>query len=276
MRSELVEAALEMAVATRDGDVAGMVFHHDRGSQYMGQDFRALCEKHDIAQSVGRIGSSQDNAVAESFWATLKRELVHRCRFATPGRGPSGDHRLDQPLQRATAPLLHRQRIADRVGATLRTPSPSSCITMCPADGGKASIGTLVERSTRYVMLMKLEKNTAEQVRLAMSKKIRSLPTELRRSITWDQGKEMAEHLKFSVSTGVQIYFCDPSSPWQRGTNENTNGLLRQYFPKGTNLSVHTQAELNAVARRLNGRPRQTLNWVTPSQALAEVVTSTA
>jgi len=140
----------------------------------------------------------------------------------------------------------------------------------------KTCIGTLVERSTRYVMLMKLEKNTAEQVRLAMSKKIRSLPTELRRSITWDQGKEMAEHLKFTVSTGVQIYFCDPSSPWQRGTNENTNGLLRQYFPKGTNLSVHTQAELNAVARRLNGRPRQTLNWVTPSQALAEVVASTA
>jgi transposase, IS30 family len=140
----------------------------------------------------------------------------------------------------------------------------------------KTCIGTLVERSTRYVMLMKLEKNTAEQVRLAMSKKIRSLPTELRRSITWDQGKEMAEHLKFTVSTGVQIYFCDPSSPWQRGTNENTNGLLRQYFPKGTNLSVHTQAELNAVARRLNGRPRQTLDWVTPSQALAEVVASTA
>jgi IS30 family transposase len=138
----------------------------------------------------------------------------------------------------------------------------------------KTCIGTLVERSTRYVMLMKLEKNTAEQVRLAMGKKIRSLPTELRRSITWDQGKEMAEHLKFTVATGVQIYFCDPSSPWQRGTNENTNGLLRQYFPKGTNLSTHTQAELNAVARRLNGRPRQTLNWVTPSQALAEVVAS--
>jgi IS30 family transposase len=125
-------------------------------------------------------------------------------------------------------------------------------------------------------MLMKLEKNTAEQVRLAMSKKIRSLPTELRRSITWDQGKEMAEHLEFTVSTGVQIYFCEPSSPWQRGTNENTNGLLRQYLHKGTNLSVFTQAELNAVARRLNGRLRQTLNWVTPSQALAQLVASTA
>jgi IS30 family transposase len=139
----------------------------------------------------------------------------------------------------------------------------------------KTCIGTLVERSTRYVMLMKLEKNTAEQVRLAMSKKIRALPAELRRSVTWDQGKEMAEHLRFTVHTGVQIYFCDPASPWQRGTNENTNGLLRSYFPKGTNLSVFTQAELNAVARELNERPRQTLDWMSPSHAFAEVVAST-
>ncbi len=139
----------------------------------------------------------------------------------------------------------------------------------------KTCIGTLVERSTRYVMLMKLEKNTAEQVRVAMSKKIRTLPTELRRSVTWDQGKEMADHLRFTVDTGVQIYFCDPASPWQRGTNENTNGLLRQYFPKGTNLSVFTQAELNAVARELNHRPRQTLSWMSPSHVFAEVVAST-
>jgi IS30 family transposase len=141
---------------------------------------------------------------------------------------------------------------------------------------GKTCIGTLVERSTRYVLLMKLEKNTAEQVRLAMAKKIRSLPTELRRSVTWDQGKEMAEHLQFTVDTGVQVYFCNPSSPWQRGTNENTNGLLRQYFPKYTNLATYTQQELNAVARELNGRPRQTLSWMTPSERLAEVVASTA
>ena len=136
----------------------------------------------------------------------------------------------------------------------------------------KTCIGTLVERSTRYVMLMKLEKNTAEQVRLAMSKKIRSLPTELRRSITWDQGKEMAEHLKFTVSTGVQIYFCDPSSPWQRGTNENTNGLLRQYFPKRSDLKTHTQADLDHVAAELNNRPRQTLGWMSPSEALDEAL----
>lgn len=141
---------------------------------------------------------------------------------------------------------------------------------------GKTCIGTLVERSTRYVLLMKLEKPTAEQVRVAMAKKIRTLPAELRRSITWDRGKEMAEHLQFTVATGVQIYFCDPKSPWQRGTNENTNGLLRQYFPKRTDLSAYSQAQLNAVARELNGRPRQTLGWMTPSERLAEVVASTA
>ena len=140
----------------------------------------------------------------------------------------------------------------------------------------KTCIGTLVERSTRYVMLMKLERPTAEQVRLAMAKKVRTLPAELRRSITWDRGKEMAEHMQFTVATGVQIYFCDPKSPWQRGTNENTNGLLRQYFPKLTDLSVYSQAELNAVARQLNERPRQTLGWMTPSEKLAEVVASTA
>jgi IS30 family transposase len=139
----------------------------------------------------------------------------------------------------------------------------------------KTSIGTLVERSTRFVMLMKLEKPTAEQVRTAMARKIRSLPTELKRSITWDQGKEMADHVRFTIATGVQVYFCDPKSPWQRGTNENTNGLLRQYFPKGTDLSIYSQARLNAVARELNGRPRQTLGWMTPSERLAEVVALT-
>jgi transposase, IS30 family len=112
-------------------------------------------------------------------------------------------------------------------------------------------------------------------VRKALTKKILTLPTELRRSLTWDQGKEMSEHVRFSVDTGVVVYFCDPHSPWQRGSNENTNGLLRQYFPKGSDLSVHSQAHLNAVARELNGRPRQTLGWMTPSQVFAEAVAAT-
>jgi IS30 family transposase len=107
------------------------------------------------------------------------------------------------------------------------------------------------------------------------SSKILELPVELRRSVTWDQGKEMSQHARFTVDTGIQVYFCDPNSPWRRGTNENTNGLLRQYFPKGTDLSGFTQCELDTVAQELNERPRQTLGWVTPSQRLAEVVAST-
>jgi IS30 family transposase len=141
---------------------------------------------------------------------------------------------------------------------------------------GQRAIGTLVERSTRYVMLVRLpDGHGAPAVRKALTKRITTLPTELRRSITWDQGKELAEHVRFTVDTGVQIYFCDPRSPWQRGSNENTNGLLRQYFPKGTELSGFSQAQLNAVARELNGRPRRTLGGVTPSEAFAEAVAST-
>ena len=140
----------------------------------------------------------------------------------------------------------------------------------------KLSIATLVERKSRYVMLVRVRGDTkAETVRKALAKQILKLPTELRRSLTWDQGKEMNEHLRFTVDTGVQVYFCDPSSPWQRGSNENTNGLLRQYFPKGSDLSVHTQTHLNAVARELNGRPRQTLGWMTPSQVFSQAVAAT-
>src|SRR5450755_3398172 len=135
------------------------------------------------------------------------------------------------------------------------------------------SIGTLVERHSRYVILLKLPHgHGAEAVRKAMTKRIRTLPAQLRRSITWDQGKEMAEHVQFTVDTGVQIYFCDPKSPWQRGSNENTNGLLRQYLPKSSDLSQCTQRELDAIARSLNTRPRQTLGWMTPSKAFANAV----
>jgi transposase, IS30 family len=139
------------------------------------------------------------------------------------------------------------------------------------------SIGTLVERHSRYVILLKLPNgHGAEAVRKAMTKRILTLPAQLRRSITWDQGKEMAEHVQFTVDTGVQIYFCDPKSPWQRGSNENTNGLLRQYLPKSSDLSRCTQRELDAIARSLNTRPRQTLGWMTPSKAFANAVALTA
>jgi IS30 family transposase len=137
----------------------------------------------------------------------------------------------------------------------------------------RSAIGTLVERQTRYVLLFRLpDGRTAEAVRTALTSTILRLPEELRLSLTWDRGSEMYEHLRFTLDTGVIVYFCDPHSPWQRGSNENTNGLLRQYFPKGTDLSVHSQAELDAVARQLNGRPRQTLGWMKPSEALAKLL----
>ena len=140
----------------------------------------------------------------------------------------------------------------------------------------KTAIGTLVERTTRFVMLLHLPNGYgAQQVREAMAAKIQTLPQALRRSLTWDQGKEMADHARFTVDTGVEVYFCDPHAPWQRGSNENTNGLLRQYFPKGSDLSAHSEADLDAAADSLNGRPRQTLGWMTPSEKLAEVVALT-
>ena len=135
------------------------------------------------------------------------------------------------------------------------------------------AIGTLVERRSRYVMLFALpDGNTAQEVRTALAETVQRLPEHLWQSLTWDQGKEMAQHAQFSVDTGIQVYFCDPKSPWQRGSNENTNGLLRQYFPKGTDMSLLTQDDLDAAAHSLNGRPRQTLDWMTPSEKLAEVL----
>ena len=137
----------------------------------------------------------------------------------------------------------------------------------------QTAIGTLVERHTRYVMLFPLPAgNTAEAVRTQLAETVQRLPDHLWQSLTWDQGKEMAQHAQFSIDTGVQVYFCDPKSPWQRGSNENTNGLLRQYFPKGTDMSQLTQADLDKAAHSLNGRPRQTLDGMTPSEKLAEVL----
>jgi len=136
---------------------------------------------------------------------------------------------------------------------------------------GRSALGTLVERSTRYVLLFALrDDHTAEATREALARTVRTLPAHLRRSLTWDQGKEMAQHVAFSVATGVDVYFCDPSSPWQRGSNENTNGLLRQYFPKGTSFVAVTDAEFRRVAVELNGRPRKTLGWDTPAEAYAK------
>lgn len=133
-------------------------------------------------------------------------------------------------------------------------------------------IATLVERHSRFVMLVRLKSKDSRAVAATLARHVRKLPAELRRSLTWDRGLEMARHKEFRLATDVDVYFCDPRSPWQRGSNENTNGLLRQYFPKGTDLSTFSQARLNTVAKRLNTRPRKTLEWKTPAQALAAVL----
>ncbi|WUG43264.1 IS30 family transposase [Kitasatospora sp. NBC_00458] len=142
--------------------------------------------------------------------------------------------------------------------------------------GGRSAIATLVERSTRYTMLVHLPggAHDAETVRDGLVRTIQTLPAHLRGSLTWDQGSEMARHRQFTMATGMPVYFCDPASPWQRGSNENTNGLLRQYFPKGTDLSPHSPEDLEHVAQELNGRPRKTLGWDTPAERLRDLLTT--
>ena len=142
---------------------------------------------------------------------------------------------------------------------------------------GKGAVITLVERTTRFVLLAPLpDTHTAIDLREALTPMIASLPEQIRRTLTWDQGKEMAEHAQIAIDAGIGIYFCDPHSPWQRGSNENTNGLLRQYWPKGCDLRHLTQADCDQVALSLNTRPRQTLGWKTPREALTEVLRATA
>jgi IS30 family transposase len=142
--------------------------------------------------------------------------------------------------------------------------------------GGKSTqIATLVERHSRYVMLVRLKNKDSEQVARALAKQVLKLPATLRRSLTWDRGSEMAAHKDFTVATDVKVYFCDPHSPWQRGSNENTNGLLRQYFPKGSDLSAFSQRQLDNVAHSLNTRPRMTLGWDNPAVILSRAVAST-
>jgi IS30 family transposase len=131
-------------------------------------------------------------------------------------------------------------------------------------------IATLVERQSRFVMLIALSSRSTDDVVPAVARHVLTLPEQLRKTLTWDRGNEMAKHVQFTIDTGVQVYFCDPRSPWQRGTNENTNGLLRQYFPKRTSLAGFTQADLDEIAAKLNRRPRQTLDWLSPSEKLAE------
>jgi IS30 family transposase len=232
----------------------------------------------------------------------ISHEAIYQALFIQ-GRGALG-RELTACLRTGRVLRMPRARVRKRSKGFV---SPEIMISERPAEAadravpghwegdlivglGSSAIGTLVERSTRFTMLLHLPRlaghsegpsakngpalsgHGAEAVRDAITRTIITLPEELRRSLTWDQGAEMAQHSRLKIDAGIQVYFCDPRSPWQRGTNENTNGLLRQYFPKGTDLSIHSADEISAVAATLNARPRKTLGWKTPAEALDELL----
>ena len=203
----------------------------------------------------------------------LRRELASALRTGRAVRRPR--RQPDQRQSRFTTPMV---MISDRPAEAEDRACPGHWEgDLIIGEGGASAIGTLVERATRYVMLVHLPgRRDAQTVRDALIATITGLPAHLKRSLTWDQGVEMARHHEFSLATGMPVYFCDPHSPWQRGSNENTNGLLRQYFPKGSDLSAHTPEDLAAVAAQLNRRPRKTLGWDTPAERLATLLTNTS
>ena len=197
----------------------------------------------------------------------LRKDLARYLRTGRsrrkPRRGPTGQGRIPDMVSISERPA----EVTDRA-----VPGHWEG-DLIVGKANRSFIGTLVERHTRYVMLTHLGSDArTETVTAKIAEQIVRLPEQLRLSLTWDQGREMARHLDFTVATGAKVYFCDPHSPWQRGSNENTNGLLRQYFPKGTDLAGHDQAELDRVAAELNGRPRQTLGWATPAEKMAELL----
>jgi IS30 family transposase len=199
----------------------------------------------------------------------LRRELAAALRSGRARRRPQRQANSRQP--RFTTPMV---MISERPAEAADRAVPGHWEgDLIIGKDGRSAIGTLVERATRYVMLLHLPGNhTAEAVLGALTATAATLPAHLKRSLTWDQGTEMARHGEFTLATDIPVYFCDPASPWQRGSNENTNGLLRQYFPKGTDLAVHTPEHLAAVADQLNRRPRKTLGWETPAERLAKLL----
>ncbi|WP_407696580.1 IS30 family transposase [Streptantibioticus cattleyicolor] len=199
----------------------------------------------------------------------LRRELARALRTGRARRKPRRQAQQRQP-RFSTPMVMISERPAEAEDRAV--PGHWEGDLIIGKDGASA-IGTLVERATRYVMLLHLpDGRSAEHVRDALTDTVQTLPAHLVRSLTWDQDAEMAAHGAFTIATDIPVYFCDPASPWQRGSNANTNGLLRQYFPKGTDLSVHTREHLHAVAAELNGRPRKTLGWETPAERLHKLL----
>jgi IS30 family transposase len=201
----------------------------------------------------------------------LKKQLLEHLRSGRRMRHPRTQRRSGHDRQPTTPLLSIRERPAEAQDRAV----PGHWEGDLLAGTTHSHIATLVERHSRFVILVKLPARDSTTVVQALSRQIRKLPAHLRRSLTWDRGAELAEHQSFKVATDVTVYFCDPYSPWQRGTNENTNGLLRQYFPRGQSLAPWTQVQLNAIARRLNQRPRATLGFRTPANILYQTVAST-
>ena len=194
----------------------------------------------------------------------LRKELTRYLRTKRSVRRPGG-----KPARNGQSHIPAMVNISERPAEAADRAVPGHWEGDLLYGQGPGVVATLVERHSRFVMLVGLpETHRADVVAAALAAKITELPKQLRRSLTWDQGREMAQHAVFTVASGVPVYFCDPRSPWQRGSNENTNGLLRQYLPRNTRLGDRTQTELDNIADELNGRPRQTLAWKTPSQAL--------
>jgi len=201
----------------------------------------------------------------------LKRELIGHLRSGRVMRRAKNASTAGQARGQIIDAISIRERPAEIEDRAIPGHWEGDLIT----GSNNTHIATLVERHSRFTMLVKVNGKDTASVVTALTKQVRKLPAELRRSLTWDRGMELAEHKRFTVATNVQVYFCDPQSPWQRGTNENTNGLLRQYFPKGTDLSQYSQVDLNKIALRLNQRPRKTLGFHTPAAKLEASVALT-
>jgi IS30 family transposase len=225
------------------------------------------------AQGDASLGSVSHETIYKSLYVQgrgeLRRELARCLRTGREARKPQGR-------------IGTRGKIKDMVMISQRPAEAADRAVPGHWEGDlivgkdhKSQIATLVERSTRYVMLARVTDARAETVAAALADRVVTLPGHLWRSLTWDQGREMAGHAAFTIATGIPVYFCDPHSPWQRGSNENTNGLLRQYFPKGTSLRGYSQDDLDAVAIQLNSRPRMTLNWQTPAERLEQLLVAT-